>query len=858
MKKITIGILAHVDAGKTTLSEAILYKTGAIRKLGRVDARDTFLDTNKIERERGITVFSKQAVFSTKNTDFTLIDTPGHTDFSTEMERSLQVLDYAILVISANEGIQGHTETLWRLLARYKIPTFIFVNKMDQPGASKDIVLTKLQNRFSDMIMDFNNINPEDVVLCDEELCNDYLENGNLDFDRLSLPIKERKLFPCCFGSALLLKGIDDFIEILDRYTKETQYPKAFGARVYKIARDSQGMRLTFMKITGGSLKTRQLLGETEKINQIRIYSGDKFTAKDEVFAGEVCAITGIESSQAGMSYGVDRTSEIPMLSPVLMYKLSFNDKTKPNEALPSLRILEEEDPSLHIVWNDELSEIQLQIMGAVQVEVLQKMIRERFGWDVTFGNGNIVYKETICDKVEGVGHFEPLRHYAEVHLILEPGEPGSGMVFEADCSEDLLAKNWQRLIMTHLQEKTFRGVLTGAPITDIKITLVAGKAHPKHTEGGDFRQATYRAVRQGLMQAKSKLLEPYFSFLLEIPQEYVGRAMTDLERMGAEFELKANEAISIIEGLVPVSTSNDYQLEVNAYSKGKGHFNVRMGGYGPCHNAEEVCTIKGYEADRDLRNPSSSVFCTHGSGFTVEWFDVFKYMHIPLSISDSSVSSYEYENRFSTSTKDVMDSSSDISIGTEEIDSIINKTYYNNAGNSGMWKGRLGKKVLDNDFSNKTFNAKPKPAVDEIPYLLVDGYNNIFAWKELDELSKINLDSARGKLLDILCNYQGITGINIIVVFDAYRVSGHDTEYLDYHNIHVVYTKEAETADAYIERFAHENGRKYDVRVATSDGLEQVIILGQGCRLVSSREFELEVKNTIDNFNQDFAGKIY
>ena len=644
MKKLVLGILAHVDAGKTTLSEALLYNTGTIRKLGRVDNRDSFLDNNSLERSRGITIFSKQALFSTTNTDFTLLDTPGHVDFSAEMERTLGVLDYAILVVSASDGIQGHTKTLWRLLSRYHIPTFIFVNKTDMPGTNKAMLLEQLKNGLSGSIIDFAHIDSEDTALCDEELLNEYLETGRINPDRLPKLIKERKLFPCFFGSALKFTGIDELIDSLDKYTLMPDYPSEFGARVFKISRDPQGNRLTFLKVTGGTLASKMLLGsnalltdaetasidsDPEKVNQIRVYSGEKFTAINEASAGTVCAITGIERSRPGQSYGIDTGSHVPMLEPVLVYKLEIKDGTDALTLLPKLRQLEEEEPELHVVWNEILHEIQLQVMGPVQTEILKNIIQTRFGVNVEFGSGNIVYKETIKTTVEGVGHFEPLRHYAEVHLVLEPGEPGSGVTLATDCSEDLLEKNWQRLIMTHLAEKNHTGVLTNSPLTDIKITLVSGRAHKKHTEGGDFRQATYRAVRNGLMHAESTLVEPYYSYTLTLPQSSIGRAMTDLERMNGTCTISEAGETSVLSGKAPVRLLNDYQTEVIAYTKGQGKLTCQPDGYGPCKDADTIISEIGYDPERDTYNTADSVFCSHGAGFEVKWFDVDNMRHI-------------------------------------------------------------------------------------------------------------------------------------------------------------------------------------------------------------------------------------
>lgn len=859
MNHVVIGMLAHVDAGKTTLSEALLYSTGAIRTLGRVDNKNAFLDTNSMERARGITIFSKQARFSLEHFSVTLLDTPGHVDFSAEMERTLQVLDYAILVISGADGVQGHTKTLWQLLSHYRIPTFLFVNKMDQQGTNRQLLLEQLHNLLSDSIVDFSvssAIDTEAVALTDEALLDKHLAGEEITTEDMVSAIAARKLFPCFFGSALRIKGVEELIQGLNQYMKAPNYPSSFGAKVYKITRDSQGARLTHLKITGGTLTSRMTVTETEKINQIRLYSGDKFTTANELCAGEICAVTGLESTFAGQSLGDDIPSNIPLLEPVMTYKLLLPDGTDPLLAIPKLRILEEEDPKLHIVWNEFLKEIHIQVMGAVQIEILKTVISERFGISVDFGVGNIVYKETITDTVEGVGHFEPLRHYAEVHLILEPGEPGSGITCKLDCEENSLDRNWQRLILTHLQERTHRGVLTGSPLTDVVISLVGGRAHQKHTEGGDFRQATYRAIRQGLMQATSVLLEPYYSFTLELPQASVGRAMTDLERMQAEFELKEADAASdyaVISGSAPVSAFTEYQNEFIAYTKGQGKLYLGQGGYKPCHNSEEVIEKMGYDPDRDTRNPSSSVFCSHGSGDIVPWNEVFQYMHIESIL--------ELRNKGNTGTSSGIRTTgnkpvSELSLGTEEIDAILRRTSFANSNTEDTKHYRPFSKTKIND--TVTYNYKGKETVQNqgISYLLVDGYNIIFSWKELKELAATSLDAARGKLLDSMCNYQAMKKCELIVVFDAYRVQNHATEAFDYHNIHVVYTKEAETADTYIERFAHEHGRKHFVRVATSDHLEQVIITGQGCHMVSAGEFEQEVQALEEMIRKEYLDR--
>lgn len=863
---IAIGMLAHVDAGKTTLSEALLYKSGAIRKLGRVDNRDAFLDTNQMERTRGITIFSKQAVFELDNMSITLLDTPGHVDFSAEMERTLQVLDYAVLVISGADGVQSHTETLWRLLARYRIPTFVFVNKMDQPGTDRARLLEQLKNQLSDTIIDFSfpeSIDLEELSLCDEALLEQFLENGKIDNSLISTAIAKRHLFPCFFGSALKLTGIDTLINGFNSYILFKKYPEKFGAKVFKIARDVSGNRLTYLKVTGGCLSTRMQITPEEKVNQIRIYSGEKYTTVNELQAGGICAVTGFDSSFAGQSIGSDTKSSVPMLEPVMTYQLILPDNIDALQVLPKLRMLEEEEPQLHIVWNELLGQINIQVMGAVQIEILQSIIQERFNIKTSFSSGSIVYKETITNTVEGVGHFEPLRHYAEVHLIIEPGEQGSGIQYKTDCSEDILDRNWQRLIMTHLSEKTHLGVLTGAPLTDVVITLVSGRAHPKHTEGGDFRQATYRAVRQGLMQADSVLLEPFFKFTLKIPSENIGRAMNDLDRMNAEFVLSESSDLqmSVLTGTVPAACLGSYQTEVMSYTKGLGRLSCQMDGYKPCHNTQEVIENSHYEPLRDTLNPTSSVFCSHGAGTVVEWDEVFSHMHLASvleekgkGVSDNQNHSLRARNMSSLERSRTV---SDDPIGTDEIDAILRQTYYANSSRDNDFRKRNMSRKAD---SPKKYVYKGTETVQNQgnSYLLVDGYNIIFAWKELKELAAVNLDSARGRLLDILCNYQAMKKCSLIVVFDAYRVQGHDTETLDYHNIHVVFTKEAETADHYIEKFAHEHGRKDYVRVATSDGLEQVIIIGQGCHLVSAREFEQEVQDMEAHIRNEYLNKSF
>ncbi len=849
MKRIVVGILAHVDAGKTTLSEGLLYSSGKIRKMGRVDNQDAYLDTNRMEKERGITIFSKQAVFSYKDLELTLLDTPGHVDFSSEMERTLQVLDYAILVINGADGVQAHAKTLWRLLKRYEIPVFLFINKMDQHGCEKEALLTEIKRKLSSDCIDFTITDStgfyEEAAMAEETAMDTFLETGKLLDEQIRDLIKNRFIYPCYFGSALKLTGVAEFLEGFYRFVSIPEYGDAFGAKVFKIARDEQNVRLTYLKITGGTLRVRDVIGE-EKISQIRVYSGSRYETVSEAEAGMVCAVIGMEHSMPGMTAGVEKPSPLPMLEPVLSYKIILPEDVAPALMLPKLRMLEEEEPELHILWNEALQEIHAQIMGEVQIEIIQRMVAERFGVTITFGTGNIVYKETIANIVEGVGHFEPLRHYAEVHLLLEPGEPGSGMQFCLDCSEDELAKNWQRLILTHLEEKQHIGVLTGSEITDIKMTLIAGRAHTKHTEGGDFRQATYRAVRQGLMQAQSVLLEPYYDFRLELPQMLVGRAMTDIEKMYGKVTGPFHEGEKcVLLGSAPVACMQNYQKEVTAYSKGEGRLTLTVGGYKTCHNTEEVCTRIGYDPLHDTKNSADSVFCAHGAGFVVEWNLVKEYMHLPGRLLGRGRDASTDKGMPSLSTKQKIQ---EISIGADEIDEIMNRTYRSNSHDKDGVKKWKTKKVIQKE-SSTVFVSQKKELKDK--YLLVDGYNIIFAFPKLRELAERNVDAARGKLLDMLSNYQGIRKWNLIVVFDAYRVAGHKTELYDYHNIHVVYTKEAETADAFIEKFAHENGRKYHVTVATSDGLEQIIIRGQGCFLMSARELEADIQNANDELRE-------
>ena len=859
-KQITMGILAHVDAGKTTLSEGILYTCKAIRKLGRVDHQDAFLDTNTLERNRGITIFSKQAECTLGEFGITLLDTPGHVDFSAEMERTLQVLDYGILVISGADGVQGHTETLWRLLSRYQIPVFLFINKMDQPGTDRETLLVELKEKLDTNCVDFSADQTsedwkEQVAVCDEQVMEAYLEGEEISRVQIQKMIRERKLFPCYFGSALKLTGVKEFLEDLKLRIRESSYPESFGAKIYKITRDSQGERLSHMKITGGALKVKSVLsngkpGESgediwqEKVNQIRIYSGEKYTMVSEVKAGTVCAVTGLTATYPGQGLGSEQASDMPVLEPVLSYRIGLPTEVNVHQALLQLRQLEEEEPLLHIVWNETLGEIYAQVMGEVQIEILKSLIKERFGMAVTFDEGNIVYKETILEPVEGVGHFEPLRHYAEVHLLLEPGETGSGLIFAADCSEDVLDRNWQRLILTHLEEREHKGVLLGAPITDMKITLLTGRAHIKHTEGGDFRQATYRAVRQGLRKAKSQLLEPYYEFRLEVPSEQVGRSMTDIQKMLGEFDPPKTEGeMTVLTGSAPVVTMRDYQKEVISYTSGRGRLSCTLKGYYPCHNQEEVVEAVGYDPEADLENPTGSVFCAHGAGFVVNWDQVEEYMHVESGWN--APAGQETKPEKPVTAKNWKEENEKYLATEKELEEIFERTYgpirklgeEPPAGRSVKGWKKSRRDPLEG-YGKSTSDYKQKKTPDgEKEYLLVDGYNIIFAWEDLKELAAVNIDGAREKLMDILCNYQGFKKSTLILVFDAYKVKGNPGSVETYHNIHVVYTKEAETADQYIEKTVHEIGRKYRVTVATSDQLEQVIILGQGGQRMSARE---------------------
>lgn len=861
--KLTIGILAHVDAGKTTLAESILYLTGSIRKLGRVDHQDAFLDTYELERERGITIFSKQAEFRLGEREVTLLDTPGHVDFSAEMERTLQVLDYAILVISGADGVQGHVQTLWRLLKQYEIPVFLFINKMDQPDTDENALMEELTKRLDGKCINFSagletEEAKENLAVCDEAVLEHYLESGEIQKEEIINLIAKRKVFPCYFGSALKIQGVEEFLRGIETFTRECAYPEEFGARVFKIARDEQGNRLTYLKITGGSLKVKMLLSNEkeagegkeelweEKAEQIRIYSGNSFEAVKEAKAGSVCAVTGLSHTYCGQGLGIEAHTFLPVLEPVLTYKIELPEDCNVHSMLIKLKELEEEEPQLHIVWDERLQEIHAQVMGEVQIEILKRMIWERYQTEVEFGSGKIVYKETIEDCVEGVGHFEPLRHYAEVHLRLEPAERGTGLHFFADCSEDLLDRNWQRLVMTHLEERMHKGVLTGSEITDMKVTLVSGRAHLKHTEGGDFRQATYRALRQGLKKAKSVLLEPVYEFRLELPADKVGRAMADIQKMYGEFQLSDSEGdYSVVTGFAPVSLMRDYQKEVMAYTSGHGRLFCTLKGYMPCHNADEVIEEMNYDSESDLENPTGSVFCAHGAGFIVPWYEVEDYMHLELQTPTEK----RVEEELPMPKRTPKEAEAYLKEGVqneEELRAIFERTYGAVKRERQGWE-RVSKRNPNRNpsvRSSETENTRKEKKREPIKeYLLVDGYNIIFAWEDLNELSKINIESARNKLMDRLSNYQGYKKMTLILVFDAYKVKGNPGSVMKYHNIYVVYTKEAETADQYIEKTVHEIGRKYQVTVATSDALEQVIILGQGGNRLSAANLLEEVE---------------
>ena len=869
-EKLTLGILAHVDAGKTTLAESILYLRGSIRKLGRVDHGDAFLDNYELERSRGITIFSKQARLKLGEREVTLLDTPGHVDFSAEMERTLQVLDAAVLVISGADGVQGHVETLWKLLKYYRIPVFLFVNKMDQEGTDRETLLSELKKRLDGNCVDFNQEETdyaafaEEAAMSEESLLEEYLESGRLDRETLKKAIAGRKLFPCFFGSALKIQGVEELLKGLETYASSAVCREAFSARVYKISRDEAGSRLTHLKVTGGVLRVKMPLtnrregmdeGEIweEKADQIRLYSGSGYQTVNEAGPGSICAVTGLSKTFAGEGLGEEAEGSLPILEPVLTYRIELPEGTNVHETFLKLLKLEEEIPELHIVWNERLSEIHAQVMGEVQIEILKSLIRDRFQLDVEFGDGNIVYKETILEPVEGVGHFEPLRHYAEVHLLLEPAERGSGLTFDTVCSEDVLDRNWQRLILTHLEEKKHPGVLTGSEITDMKITLLTGRAHIKHTEGGDFRQATYRAVRQGLRKAKSILLEPVYEYRLELPADLVGRAMADIQRMNGNFsgpELDGETAV--LTGTAPVSAMRGYPREVTAYSRGRGRLSVALKGYEPCHNSEEIVALSAYDPEGDTENPTGSVFCAHGAGFVVDWDQVEAYMHLESVWGGSSPKKEPEGLPVTESVRRQREAASEGYASEDELKAIFERTY----GPVRKERGSFEKRVRRSS-SESTQTCRPvKKEAPQEQYLLVDGYNIIFSWEDLNELSRVNMEGARNKLADLLCNYQGYRKCHVILVFDAYKVEGNPGEVVKYHNIHIVYTKEAETADQYIEKTVHAIGRKYGVTVATSDGLEQVIILGQGARRLSAKGLREEMEAVSSEIRGDYLNR--
>lgn len=898
MKKLVVGILAHVDSGKTTLSEAMLYTAGKIRKLGRVDHKDAYLDTDAQERERGITIFSKQAVFTYDGMEITLLDTPGHVDFSAEMERTLQVLDFAILVINGMDRVQSHTDTLWKLLKRYEIPTFIFVNKMDMEGTDKDAVFQNIRKKLDGDCVDFSSGDrDEQIAMADERLLDTYLDRGMVEVEDIIEAILDRKIFPCFWGSALKLSGVQELLDAMNTYMVMPAYNAEFGGRIFKISRDAKGERLTYMKVTGGSLKCREQIEGTEgKVNQIRIYSGARYETVEEASAGTVCAVTGLGETSAGQGVGCEQENVFAGLEPVLSYKVSYPEDKDAVVVLRDIRQLEEEEPELHVEFAQETGEIFVKVMGQVQLQVLTQIIKDRFGYLISFGMGRIIYKETLAEPVMGVGHFEPLRHYAEVHLLMEPLEPGSGMQFDTICSEDVLDKNWQRLILTHLEEKEYRGVLTGAPITDMKITVTAGRAHQKHTEGGDFRQATYRAVRQGLMMGECRLLEPVYAFRLEIPTEMTGRAMNDITRMHGRFAQPEIEGeMSILTGTAPVATMQEYQQDVTAYTRGQGKLSCTLQGYEPCHNEDEVLAASTYDPELDMANPASSVFCAHGAGYIVDWYDVYDMMHVKedpgfalagmedvLRNITSEPTEADEDNR-KRMARERQDAGAPV-YDEKELEDIFVRTYgsnsrenaaYNKAGfnrhnksvseadwyvkkaaehgkskTAGAQTPSVGSKTADTGIARPGAYRKQK---GEKEYLLVDGYNVIFAWDDLKALAAVNIDSARDKLIDVMSNYQGYVGCELILVFDAYKVKQNPGSITKHGNIHVVYTKEAETADMYIEKTTHELGRKYKVTVASSDGLEQLIIMGQGALRMSSRGLREEVERVNQILRNDY-----
>lgn len=856
MKNLVIGILAHVDAGKTTLAEAILYKSGVIRQLGRVDKGSAYLDTHDMEKQRGITIFSSQACFNWKDMEVSMIDTPGHIDFLAEAERTLQVLDYAILVISGPESVQGHTKTLWELLEKYKIPTYVFINKTDMPDIDRKSIIEDLRADLSNECVDFTETGTEtfyeEVSVADEDMFEEYMKKGKIHINHIKKGIKERKVFPCCFGSALKLQGIEEFLDLIDEYSLANKYPSEFAAKVYKISRDENGNRLTHMKITGGKIRPKDNIEcINEKVNEVRIYSGSKSVFAKEVKAGHICVVTGLGGTFAGQGLGLDRGVTEPVSEPILEYRVVLPKGADSAEAVPKLRMIEEEEPALCVKWNKELQEIHINIMGEVQLQVIKSIVSERFGMDIDFDQGKVVYMETIRNTVEGVGHFEPLRHYAEVHLKLEPLDVGSGLEICTKCSEDILAKPWQKIILTELKETVHKGVLTGSPITDMRITLLSGRSHIKHTESGDFRQAARRAVRQGLKMAETVLLEPYYNFIIEVPCSMVGKAMTDIDRMHGRVDLPQTIGDkSVITGYGPVTTLREYNKDILAYTKGQGKMFCSFKGYYSCHNAEEIIEETGYDSEADVGEPTGSVFCIHGTSFYVNYDEVYNYMHLPNQNSSDGIVNVNNER------KDVIrNTDKEIWLEPDEIEAIINKTYNANRKDDEFTKRNTWAKYkrTQNPSAYKSGNSSGRVKEN---YMLVDGYNVIFAWEELKELADINMDGARGKLQDILSNYQAIKECKLMVVFDAYRIKGHNMEVFNYDGIQVVFTKESETADQYIERFAHENSNNYNITVVTSDGLEQIIVRGEGCRLISSRELkdeiDMTVREALENYNRN------
>ncbi len=862
-EKLTVGVLAHVDAGKTTLSEQILYRTGRLRKIGRVDHQDAFLDNFELERARGITIFSKQALFELDHRDITLLDTPGHVDFSAEMERTLQVLDYAILIISGADGVQGHTQTLWKLLQTYHIPTFLFVNKMDQDGTDRENLCLELKKKLSDGCIVFDedkdaSLFYEEIAMTDEVALDQFMEDNSVDRETICRLIQEQKVYPVYYGSALKGEGVEALLRGLDTLTIPPSYHREFGAKVFKITRGDQGERLTHMKITGGALKVKTAFGNLGKADQIRCYHGKKYTLLEEATAGTVCAVTGLDGTSAGQGLGREEMAGSPILEPVLSYQMILPEGTDIPSVLRNLKILEEEEPMLHASWDSHLMEIHVQLMGQVQTEILKSILLSRFHLEVEFGPGKILYKETVQKPVIGIGHYEPLRHYAEVQLLIEPGERGSGLVCQSRCSEDLLDKNWQRLILTHIEEKEHLGVLAGMPLTDVIISILAGRAHKKHTEGGDFRQATYRAIRQGLKKAENILLEPWYTYHLEIPSGQVGRAMTDIQQMSGTLDpAQTDGEYTILTGIAPAVGLQDYQKEVWTYTKGKGRLSLRLKGYLPCHNQEEVLAALDYDSERDLDNPTGSVFCAHGAGYVVPWDKVGEYAHIKEKteyISGIVDSGAVYTGAIKRrAEKDIYgEDASFHAIYQREFGKAMEKEEQRRQQEmktlvfTGRDKDKSGIKKKENGGDYKVKQGTP-----EKRYLLVDGYNIIFAWDELKELAQADLGAARLKLMDILSNYQGFIGDILILVFDAYKVEGNRGEIFRYHNIHVVFTKEKETADQYIEKTTHEIARRYQVRVATSDSLEQVIVMGQGAQRISAEDFYQEIDRVEDVIRQ-------